>query len=102
MKPRAGDTGCRLLGTGVEIDHDRVETDARQLVAEPAAPGADIQRPATLDDVVDILLEIAERLENLVAPGVACPQCGERRPERLVWQNDTMVRCTSCQGFYEP
>jgi hypothetical protein len=32
----------------------------------------------------------------------ACPRCGERNPDSLVWQDDTTVHCTNCGTRYEP
>jgi predicted RNA-binding Zn-ribbon protein involved in translation (DUF1610 family) len=57
------------------------------------------------DDVVEVLLAIADRLDPPVrvevAPECACPECGERHIDRLVWQDD-LVRCTSCGITFDP
>jgi hypothetical protein len=34
--------------------------------------------------------------------GMACPRCGERNPDSLVWQDDTTVHCMNCGTNYEP
>lgn len=43
--------------------------------------------------------------DNLVRPEDACPNCGERDADRLVWlepPNDDRVRCAACGTEYEP
>ena len=32
----------------------------------------------------------------------ACPQCGERDCDELVWLDDEQVECQSCQTVYRP
>ncbi len=39
---------------------------------------------------------------NLVSPDAACPVCGEREIDRLVWIDDDTVRCTMCGTEYDP
>jgi uncharacterized Zn finger protein len=42
---------------------------------------------------------------NLVPVEDACPRCGERDADRLVWQerpHEGLVRCVSCGALYEP
>ena len=39
---------------------------------------------------------------DLVRPKAACPDCGERRIDWLVWTEDEAVRCASCGGEYRP
>jgi uncharacterized Zn finger protein len=42
---------------------------------------------------------------NLVPVEDACPRCGERDADRLVWQErpcESLVRCISCGALYEP
>jgi hypothetical protein len=39
---------------------------------------------------------------NLVRPEDACPNCGERDCDRLVWLDDERVQCQCCQAVYEP
>jgi rubredoxin len=57
------------------------------------------------DDLVEVLLAIADRLDtpvrNEVAPDCACPECGERHVDRLVWEDD-LVRCASCGITFDP
>ncbi len=40
--------------------------------------------------------------DNLVAPDDACPRCGERDADRLVWVDETNVRCATCGTEYDP
>lgn len=58
------------------------------------------------DDLVEVLLAIADRLDppvrNEVDTAFACPECGERDPDRLVWGDDDFVRCTSCGITFDP
>lgn len=59
------------------------------------------------DDLVEILLSIADRLDPSVgdtpnAVAFECPKCGEADADRLVWQDDEFVRCSSCGTTYTP
>lgn len=40
--------------------------------------------------------------DNMVAPCDACPSCGERDIDRLVWIDDERVRCATCEREYDP
>ncbi len=44
----------------------------------------------------------AEPDENLVEPQHACPLCGERRADCLVWKDDQTVECQMCGIEYTP
>jgi len=67
-------------------------------------------RSIDADDLVEVLLAIADRLDppieppeqNRVAPGLACPECGESDADRLIWLNDEFVRCDACGTIYPP
>ena len=65
------------------------------------------RRSRTLDanDLIDILLAIADELDpplaDVVAVANACPGCGERRTDQLVW-NDDMVQCARCGTRFRP
>jgi hypothetical protein len=64
-------------------------------------------RAIDADDLVEVLLAIADRLDpqvaELVAAGDACPKCGERDADKLVWDADTeTVRCAGCGEAYSP
>ena len=64
------------------------------------------------DDLVEVLLSIADRLDPPVAESVtasfACPDCGERHSDRLVWIADEFpgaekfVRCDACGTIFDP
>jgi hypothetical protein len=57
------------------------------------------------DDLIEVLLAIAEEIDPpvgaLVDAGYACPGCGERREEHLVW-HENVVRCAGCGTEYVP
>lgn len=40
--------------------------------------------------------------DNLVATDDACPGCGERDADMLVWLDDERVQCQSCTRVYRP
>ena len=58
------------------------------------------------EDLLQTLLSIADDLDpplpNDVDRGSTCPGCGERRADRLVWQDDDSVLCTTCGKTYQP
>jgi hypothetical protein len=59
------------------------------------------------DDLVEVLLAIADRLDPPVrnaanAVVVPCPDCGLADPDRLIWQDDEFVRCQACGTIYAP
>jgi hypothetical protein len=59
------------------------------------------------NDLLETLLVVADQLDpplaNHVAPTEACPNCGERNVDRLVWQDDDeTVRCAGCGTTYRP
>ena len=39
---------------------------------------------------------------DLVSPDFACPHCGERDMDRLVWIDDEQVTCQNCGAVYTP
>ena len=45
-----------------------------------------------------------DELPDLVEPQNACPTCGERCEEKLIWEADdsTWVKCSNCGFRYEP
>ena len=64
-------------------------------------------REIDADDLVEILLAIADRLDPPVgdtknAVAFPCPDCGESHADRLVWQDDECVRCDTCGTIYCP
>lgn len=62
-------------------------------------------RTIDADDLVEVLLSIADRLDppvrettnDVVFP---CPECGEANSDRLIWQDDDFVRCDACGTIY--
>jgi len=40
--------------------------------------------------------------EELVDVACACPSCGERRVDWLVWIDDEWVECQTCKTVYKP
>ena len=59
------------------------------------------------DDLVEVLLSIADRLDPPVAEithdgQVPCPDCGETSVDRLVWIDDEFVRCDDCGTIFDP
>jgi len=45
---------------------------------------------------------INAQADELVAEADACPKCGERNVDRLVWQDDGAVKCSTCGKQYTP
>lgn len=37
-----------------------------------------------------------------LAPGDACPNCGQDDHDQLIWIDDERVRCASCGAVYVP
>lgn len=83
--------------------------DAMRVVAlhlEEALEDGRQSRQIDAEDLRETLLSIADQLDpplaELVHPSAACPNCGERKVDLLVWQDDDSVRCSRCQATYEP
>lgn len=46
---------------------------------------------------------IAQQDDNLVDREDACPRCGQRHVDRLIWIDDgEQVRCANCSTTYTP
>ncbi len=66
------------------------------------------ERSARIDanDLIDLLLAIADELDPVVAaevgPGYACPGCGERHADHLHMQEDESVLCGKCGMVFVP
>ena len=58
------------------------------------------------DDLVDVLLSIADRLDPPVREQIRvafpCVNCGESDADCLEWQDDEFVRCSTCGTTYSP
>ena len=52
------------------------------------------------DDLVEILLSIADRIDPPFKTGI-CPRCGEDDPDELTRQSDGRVFCETCEMIYE-
>ena len=62
---------------------------------------------AGLDDPESVDAEYVEQaindaLGDEVAEADACPGCGERNADNLVWQDDGKVKCSTCGKRYTP
>jgi hypothetical protein len=81
----------------------------RDVVASVQEAIADGYRSRRIDadDLVEVLLAIADRLDPPVREttervGSPCPDCGLADPDRLIWQDDEFVRCQACGTIYAP
>ena len=58
------------------------------------------------NDLIDLLLAIADELDPAVDPEVgpvyACPTCGERHADHLHMQEDETVLCGKCGTAFVP
>ena len=85
---------CRAVERLLEVDLDGLEG-----VIQDMAAGLD--NPESVDAAY-----VREALEPLLAELVdtasACPRCGERRQDNLVWQKNGKVKCSNCGTQYEP
>ena len=64
-------------------------------------------RAIDADDLVEVLLAIADRLDPPVPRTTnridfPCPDCGMADADRLVWIDDEFVRCDACGTIYPP
>lgn len=89
--------------------HDPLADAIRDVTAavQQAIDNGHRSRAIDADDLVEVLLAIADRLDpplaNRVDPAGACPTCGERHADRLVWQEeDESVRCAECGTKFPP
>lgn len=76
------------------------------IAMQPAIADGYRSRLIDADDLVEVLLSIADRLDppivNEVATQFACPDCGMVDSDRLVWQDDEFVRCDACGTIFDP
>ena len=59
-------------------------------------------RDHAVERLAIIRSDLAENDEELVAREAACPQCRERRVDRLTINEDESVVCTTCGRRYVP
>jgi hypothetical protein len=67
---------------------------------EASKPGA--SSPAPSQGATARNHDIVPSDYDRVAPGMACPRCGEDHVDSLVWEDDDKVRCAGCGTVYDP
>jgi len=75
------------------------DLDGLEGVIQDMAAGLDDPESIDVDYVRDA---INAQVDDLVAEADACPKCGERNVDNLVWQDDGKVKCTTCGKQYTP
>ena len=85
---------CREVERALGRDLDGLEG-----IIQDMAAGVDDPASVDVDYVRDAL---NAQLDDEVAEAGACPRCGERNQDNLVWQDDGKVKCTNCGTTYEP
>ena len=53
-------------------------------------------------DIEDVERHLDGQADDLVLEADACPKCGERNVDKLVWQDNGKVKCTTCGMRYRP
>jgi len=85
---------CREVERALGRDLDGLEG-----IIQNMAAGVDDAESVDVDYVRDAL---NAQLDDEVAEADACPGCGERNVDNLVWQGDGTVKCTTCGKQYAP
>jgi formylmethanofuran dehydrogenase subunit E len=85
---------CREVEKALGRDLDGLEG-----IVQDMAAGVDDPESVDVDYVRDA---INAQADVLVAAAEACPRCGERKQDNLVWQDDGTVRCSDCGKQYTP
>ena len=85
---------CREVERALGRDLDGLEG-----IIQDMAAGVDDPESIDVDYVRDA---INAQADEVVAEKDACPGCGERRVDCLVWQDDGAVKCTACGKRYAP
>jgi hypothetical protein len=85
---------CREVERALGRDLDGLEG-----VIQDMAAGVDDAESIDVDYVRDAL---NAQLDDEVAETDACPGCGERNVDNLVWQDDRAVKCSTCGKQYTP
>ena len=75
------------------------DLDCLEGVIQDMAAGVDDAESVDVDYVRDAL---NAQLDDEVAETDACPGCGERNTDNLVWQDDGAVKCSTCGKRYTP
>ena len=85
---------CREVERALGRDLDGLEG-----IIQDMAAGVDDAESIDVDYVRDAL---NAQVGDEVAEADACPECGERGVDNLVWQDDGKVKCSTCGKQYEP
>jgi hypothetical protein len=85
---------CREVERALGRDLDCLEG-----IIQDMAAGVDDAESIDVDYVRDA---INAQADELVAETDACPGCGERNADNLVWQDDGAVKCSTCGKQYTP
>ena len=85
---------CREVERAIGRDLDGLEG-----IVQDMAAGLDDAESIDVDYVRDA---INAQADELVAEADACPGCGERNTDKLVWQDDGAVKCSTCSKQYTP
>jgi len=85
---------CREVERALGRDLDGIEG-----IIQDMAAGVDDAESMDVDYVRDAL---NAQLDDEVTEADACPGCGERNADKLVWQRDDEVRCATCGKTYRP
>ena len=85
---------CREVERALGRDLDGLEG-----IVQDMAAGVDDPESVDVNYVRDAL---NAQLDDKVAEAGACPGCGERNQDNLVWQDDETVKCTTCGKQYAP
>jgi len=75
------------------------DLDGLEGIIQDMAAGVD---DAESMDVNYVRNALNAQLDDEVAEADACPGCGERGVDQLVWQGDDEVRCATCGKTYRP
>ena len=85
---------CRAVERLLDVDLDGLEG-----VIQDMAAGLDDPESIDVDYVRDA---INAQADELVAEADACPKCRERNVDKLAWQDNGKVKCTTCGMRYRP
>ncbi|MBM4020578.1 MAG: hypothetical protein FJ288_20045 [Planctomycetes bacterium] len=85
---------CREVERTVGRDLDSLERVIQDIAAA-------VDDPDQID-VAYVRDAINAQADEMVAQADACPGCGERNVDNLVWQDDQTVKCTTCGKQYMP
>lgn len=86
---------------------DACDVDLRLWDITSAAGGTESHAPMTRQQFIKFLaawvaIDEQDAAQENVAPEDACPRCGERDQDNLLWQEDGVIHCTNCDAWYVP